>query len=343
MSYRYIGNKTRLLPWLMPVIQSVVQPGAIVADLMCGTASVSEALRFAGYRVVASDVMTFAAHHARVRLTMDDAPRFHRLGLGSYVDVLTALHALEPISGYMMREYSPAGRPGGGDPARAYLSPCNAGKLDAIRERINAWQEQDLLTADESALLRHDLVLAVNRVANIAGTYGHYRSQWSKGSLRPLTLKPTRFPQGYRTDHIVQQGYAEELAPTLAADLCYLDPPYMKRQYAANYHLLETVARGDEPPAIGMSGLRPWRDQYSNCCSKLRIRQAFAGIIQEMDCRQFLVSYNEDGLLHLEELRNFLLEFGSVTVKEYSYPRFRSNNSSLGATVKEFVLHLTKG
>ncbi len=33
------------------------------------------------------------------------------------------------------------------------------------------------------------------------------------------------------------------------AYLCYVDPPYMKRQYAANYHLLETIAKGDNPVA----------------------------------------------------------------------------------------------
>ncbi|MCZ5120468.1 DNA adenine methylase [Escherichia coli] len=36
----------------------------------------------------------------------------------------------------------------------------------------------------------------------------------------------------------------------IQCDLCYIDPPYMKRQYAANYHILETLARGDEPEAM---------------------------------------------------------------------------------------------
>ena len=59
--------------------------------------------------------------------------------------------------------------------------------------------------------------------------------------------------------HKVFREYAEEVAHKITCDLCYIDPPYMKRQYAANYHLLETLAREDEPEAIGVSGLRPWR------------------------------------------------------------------------------------
>ena len=41
-------------------------------------------------------------------------------------------------------------------------------------------------------------------------------------------------------------------------DTVYLDPPYTKRQYAAYYHVLETLAYGDEPEVSGVTGLRPW-------------------------------------------------------------------------------------
>jgi adenine-specific DNA-methyltransferase len=342
MAYRYIGNKTRLLPLLMPVFQSLVSPGATVADLMCGTGAVSESLRRAGYRVVASDVMTYAAHHARVRLNLDAPPPFAGLGGKPYEEVLDELEALEGVRGYIYREYSPSGDPEQGFPPRGYFSTGNSMRLDAILQRLSLWERQGRLTHDERALLRHDIVMAANRVANIAGTYGHFRSKWCNGSLSPLALEPTQFTAGYSTDHVVTQGYAEELAPRLEADLCYLDPPYMKRQYAANYHMLETLARGDEPPAIGVSGLRPWRDQYSNFCSKVRVREAFSQIIQGMDCPQFLISYSEDGLLTLDELVEHLSRFGRVEVRRLMHTRFRSNRSRLGTRITEYLFHLAK-
>lgn len=342
MSYRYIGNKSRLISKLMPIIAEIAPPGSTVADLMCGTASVSEALRVAGYHVIASDIMTFAAQHARVRLTMDMAPVFAGLCNRPYVDVLRELQNLKPVSGYMVREYSPGGKPAGGQPPRGYFTDENAGKIDAINKQINEWNEQGLLSDNEWSLLRHDLVLATNRVANIAGTYGHFRSKWSNGSLSPLTLEPTQFIFGYGTNHRILQGPAEEVGPQISASLCYLDPPYMKRQYAANYHLVETIARGDEPPAIGVSGLRPWRDQYSDFCSKVKIRNAFSRIICGMDCPQFLISYSEDGLLSRDDLEKLLSEYGRVRCIEISHQRFRSNNSPLGRIVTEYLFHLTK-
>ena len=279
-------------------ITSVVQPGEVVADLMCGTASVSAALRESGFKVITSDLMTFAAQHARVRLTLDSPPPFARLG-GSYLGVLDRLQALKPIQGLMVREYSPAGQPAAGCEPRMYLSEQNAGIIDAINAQLNEWRGDGALAPEEHDLLRHDLVLATNRDANIADTYGHFRSKWSNGSRSKLILSPAEFVWGFSCDHVIMQGPAEVVSKDLVADLCYLDPPYMKRQYAANYHLIETIARGDAPEAIGVSGLRPWRDQYSDFCSKVRIRDAFSKIILGMNCPKFLISYSEDGLLEI--------------------------------------------
>jgi len=342
MSYRYIGNKTRVLSRLLEEIRSLVKCKGTVADLMCGTAAVSEALKCADYRVVASDLMTFAYCHAWVRLRLDSPPRFQKCPGKSYLAVLQFLNSLSEKPGYYYREYAPGGQPENGVAPRQYLSDANAAKLDAIAAQIREWRNNGCLDADELNLLRHDLVLAVNKVANIAGTYGHFRSSWSNGSLRPLALNDSTFLLGPRTDHLVFQGPAEQVAAKVECDLCYLDPPYMKRQYAANYHLIETVARLDEPEAIGVSGLRPWRDQYSDFCSKIKIWGAFGGIFSRIKCDRFLVSYSEDGLIPKDQLIDFFSKFGKVTVKSFSNSRFRSNDSPLGSNVEEYLFYIKR-
>jgi adenine-specific DNA-methyltransferase len=344
MAYRYIGNKTRLLPWLLGIIARETPREGTVADLMCGTASVSAALRGRGYRVIASDLMTFSVHHARVRLKLSRTPPMSRLGLGSYPEVLEALNALPPTDGFFVEEYSPAGAPAEGCKPRQYLTAENAGHLDSILALLAAFEAEESASENAFSLLRHDLVLAVNRVANIAGTYGHYWSKWTKSAHTPLRLQPSPLTAEGRTDHVVTQGRAEDVAPSVSADLCYLDPPYTKRQYAANYHLIETVARGDRPDAIGVSGLRPWRDQYSDFCSKVRLRDAFRAVFEGVEAPKFVVSYSEDGLLSLEDMLEFLAEFGFVVCEQIVFPRFRSNQSELPQHLTEyaFVLDTTR-
>lgn len=339
--YRYMGNKTRLAPWLVEQVGKFTAKGGVVADPMCGTASVSEALRAAGYRVIASDIMTYAVHHARVRLLLNGPPPFSGLAR-NYFDVLGFLNDLAPVHGVYFREFSPDGNPLSGTESRKYLTSANAGRLDAISRQISVWSVGGMISELENSLLRHDLILAVNRVANIAGTYGHYRSSWSKSSLGHLLLSPSKFLWGYRTDHVILKGAAEDIAESIVADVCYIDPPYMKRQYAANYHLIETIARGDEPEAIGVSGLRPWRDQYSVFCTRTRIQEAFIRLIESAQCPVFLISYSSDGLLKEGELLELFSSLGEVSIEKKLFPRFRSNDSPLGSHVEEYLITLLK-
>lgn len=340
MSYRYLGNKTKLISTLLPYIKKYTNEGDTVVDLMCGTASVSEMLRTEGYKVISCDLMTYATQHAKVRLLANEEPTFNKLNLGSYEDILQYLMLLKPIEGMFYKEYSPDGMPDNGVKPRLYFTSNNAKQIDAINYQINLWKQKQLLNDIEETFLRHDLVLATNRIANIAGTYGHFRSKWNKSALAEIKLKKAEFISGYDTNHIVLHGEAEKLANEITADLCYIDPPYMKRQYAANYHILETIARGDEPEAIGVSGLRPWRDQYSNFCSKRKIRDSFAEIFTNMNCQQYLISYSEDGLLTKEELVSFFSGYGSVEFYEINYQRFRSNNSKLSKNMKEYLFYI---
>jgi adenine-specific DNA-methyltransferase len=105
---------------------------------------------------------------------------------------------------------------------------------------------------------------------------------------------------------------------------------------------LETLAREDEPEAIGESGLRPWRDQYSNFCSKVRIRNAFDLIIRNINCRDIFISYSEDGLLPIDDLMAFLRQYGNVELNKIKYKRFRSNNSKKELELTEYLIYLNK-
>ncbi|MEK4863925.1 MULTISPECIES: DNA adenine methylase [Bacillus] len=354
--HRYIGNKTKIVNEILYDVEKLIGQSGTVVDLMCGTASVSKALNSQGYSVIAVDLMTHASFHATVELLIDGIPDFS--GLKStlafsetednecrYLKVLKYLNELEPKEGYFFREFSPEGKPKNYPEPRKYFTADNAKKLDAIIDVLNTWRDKNFITNLENALLRHDLILSVNPIANISGTYGHFHAKPVKRSLDPLIIEShldiDLFSEmNSSKNHKVYRGYAEEISKDLTADLCYIDPPYMKRQYAANYHILETIARGDNPEAIGASGLRPWRDQYSNFCSKVKIRDSFRQIFNNMKCKTFLISYSEDGLLTLNELKELFEEFGVVEVRSFSHKRFRSNNSSLGNELSEYLISL---
>lgn len=337
MSYRYLGNKTRLADWIVGEIARVLPAGSSIADPMCGTASVSMALARAGYSVTAADALTFPVVHARTRLLAKDTPTF--TALGGYNKALDWMRAAAPVEGYFFREFGESGAPANGRSPRLYFSATNAAHIDGIRDAIRKLAAVGALTEVEHSVLLHHLILATNKVANISGTYGYFRRSLSGPALRPLSFEPLEFE---RTpgNHTVLHGPVEELAASLSVDAVYLDPPYTKRQYAGNYHVLETLAREDEPVAAGDGGLRPWSDQASDFCYRRSAGQAFRETLKRLDVPHVFISYSEDGQVGEDELASILCDFGTVTLHEQPHIRYRSNDRVKDGSVLERLYHV---
>jgi len=358
MGYRYIGSKSKIVNEIVDKISEIVPSKSTVTDLMCGTASISSALRLRDYNVIANDLMTYSYHHAITALKFYKYPTFNNVtqfinkyfkqekldlfNLTPYEKFINALSNVEPIKGYFWNELSLEGSPNNTDKPRNYFSSTNAAKIDGIRKAIKELYSGNCITDHEYSLIQHDVLLAANDIANIAGTYGHHLAKLSGRAKDDIKLSTSNLILKRDTGkHKVYKGYAEKIAKKINCDLCYIDPPYMKRQYAANYHVLETLARGDEPEAIGVSGLRPWRDQYSNFCTKTKIRDSFREIFNNMKCPKYLISYSEDGLLTIEDFIELLTPYGDVYIDEFEHARFRSNNSKLGQKLTEYLICLS--
>lgn len=337
MSYRYLGNKTRLLDWIVPRILERARPGALVADPMCGTASVARALAASGLSLSMSDALSFPIVHADATVVAKQAPAFS--SLEGYFEAVAELNELPGEAGYFSREFGADGAPASGRSPRLYFSAENAARIDAIRHRIAGWAATGAVDALERSVLVQSLLLATNRVANIAGTYGYFRSVLSTEALRPLRLEALEFVDTPGR-HVATRRTAAAALTGTGFDAVYLDPPYTKRQYAGNYHILETIARGDEPEAAGDGGLRPWQEESSDFCSKVRAPGAFEELVRLVDADSLFVSYSTDGLVPTDVLVDILSARGPVTVHEREFPRYRSNSRGQAGDVRELLLEV---
>ena len=326
----YLGSKATDADWIASYVSSVLSsPGARVADVFSGTGVVSAALKARGLSVVANDHLQWASCAARAVLLNGRPPTFDGLDVSAggldvdqYDTVLRYLNRLSPIDGFMPREYSPAG------PAkRRYLTAENAGRIVAIRQQISVWNP--LLTAAESSLLISDLIVSASAVSNTAGTYGSYLKRWKKSALSPLQLQRSSFTRGCTTaSHEVYCTDANQLVRGLEVAAVYADPPYTKRQYAAYYHVLETIAAWDEPMITGSTGLRPWRHLSSPYCLRQHAPGALEDLVSNSCGRHFFLSYNDDGQIRHAEILGILDAYGAVAVREYKRRRYRSNGNN---------------
>lgn len=324
----FLGSKREMSPAIVQQIAQYAAAGATVADLFCGTASVSLALRHFGYRVVANDHLALCTTFAEALLLNDGTPAFSaaaatvgRAG-GGYLGLLHHLNALEGSPGFIHRTYSPASIAYSGI-ERRYFTEENAARIDAIRAEIAALEPT--LSRGERSLLLADLLRAASAVSNTAGTFGCFLKSWKKRALEPIVVRPTTSLASGPSHNEVTCDDALRIAPNITADAAYADPPYTKRQYAAYYHVLETIARADEPVVTGRTGLRHWQEQQSEFCYKRRAAAALDRLVARVRCRYFFLSYSDDGHLSDGEIRSILGRFGHVSMSERAHRRYRSS------------------
>ena len=356
---RYLGNKRHLLGDIEAAARSLGFTKGTVCDLFAGSARVGRHFRALGSKVVATDLMHSSYVLQQAHLELDGPPSFDTLlrevetpeplgddSIGHALPadpeswlptrrVLAHLLALPPREGLLTRQYSPAG-----SMDRRYLRPENAAQADAILATLREWREREWIASPEFALLLATTIDAVDRVANISGTYGAFLKKWQANAEQPLRLKLPALVEGpvgeaHRED-------ALEWIGGVTADLLYMDPPYNQRQYPANYHLLEVIARIPTEPDLssfedsiyGKTGLVPWRDKASVLCSRrgTECRDAFWEILRRTTIPRVVVSYSEEGIISRDEFEEMLAEYAGVSrarlghvLTEIPYKRFRSD------------------
>jgi adenine-specific DNA-methyltransferase len=324
---RYIGNKTKLVPFILRTLARLgIAPGA-AHDAFAGTASVGRALKEAGWRVASSDIMTYsyvlqrayvvASRPPALESLLDgDAELRRALGTPHFRDRAASSGAVPGTTewtlagvgawlaegvgterGFVSGHFAPAG-------GRMYFTEENAGRIDAARRRLHEWRAAGLLDDDTFHVLLAALIEGADRVANTAGVYAAYIKRWQSNARRPLSVEPVMpQPGAGSTAHI---GDATELSRTLGAiDLLYVDPPYNNRQYASYYHVPELIARGwfEGTPALrGTAGLLAEGAPWSDWCFSRRVGARLRELLETTGARHALVSYNSEGHLSHRDL-----------------------------------------
>jgi adenine-specific DNA-methyltransferase len=333
---RYIGSKARVVDEILDIIGPPGPEDGFFVDAFAGTGVVGSAAADRGWAVRINDVLSSSVAISVARLVSAADVPFSVFG--GYGDAIKMLDSAPAEDGFFAREYSSAG-----PRSRMYFTAENARRIDGIRSRLNEWTETGQINADERALLVADLIGATNRIANIAGTYGCFLTHWTTGATRAFELNGREL----RPERVRHEAFSRDVidVPMAPDDVAYFDPPYTKRQYAAYYHINETLACGDEPVVLGKTGLRPWRDKASDYCYKRRALDALHMLIASTEARRVFLSYSNEGHVDLDELLLRLTPLGHVELHEIAtIGRYRPNQaaSDAGDEVVEFLLELQK-
>lgn len=334
---RYYGGKEKLLEFIESEVRNLELPKTpVFCDLFSGTAVVGRHFKKCGFNVITNDYLHFAKCLATARVKLSVAPKFE----GISVDPFEYLNEMEPKSGFFSSSYSPDG-----PELRQYFSSLNARRIQAIREQIHLWHTAAQISNDEHDFLITALLEAMNRTSNVSGTYAAYLKTWDPRALKDLRLEIPKVTPGHGT-YEVHNSDAVELAGKIKSDVLYLDPPYNSRQYSSNYFLLDVVSTGwfEEVPEVrGITGMRDNSRFKSDFCSKKHAPEALGEIINSANSRYIVLSYNNEGIISLDQIVTILERHGGLKISQLPHRRYKAiNHDPNQKTTTEYLFVLEK-
>ncbi len=311
----YIGSKNKLNAFIRHNVESIAGrdlSDKIFCDLFAGTGIVGRNFKTKVKKVISNDFEYYS-----YVLNKNYIENHSQIEAGKAL--INELQEVQPISGFIFKNYSK-----GGQGERQYFSDENARKIDGIRLTIETWKKKGEIDDNTYYFLLASLLESADKVANTASIYGAYLKNLKKSAQKPLNLEGAYFELNDNT-HEVYNTDSNKLIKEIEGDILYLDPPYNARQYGANYHLLNTIALYDEFTPKGKTGLRTYNK--SEYCSRNNAFKAFENLIENAAFQYIFLSYNNEGLMSLEQIEKSMSKYGSYQLASTDYQRFKADKT----------------
>lgn len=272
---RYLGSKTRLLPFIEDIIQQNCPECSSLFDVFGGTGVVGDYFNDR-YKIIENDFLysNYLCFEAFLGSKKVDLKKIEKL----IADLNTLKSSAE---NYYSKNF-----------ADTYLSKENMRKVGSIRDEIDRLCESEAINFREKAVLITALLYAIDHIANTVGHYDAYRKGASLD--KELVLKPLDIAENNNKGNEIYNTDSNILAESVKADIAYIDPPYNSRQYADAYHFLENVARNEKPKVEGVARKMDRSGLKSRFNTK-SAPKAFEELVQSLNVRYILVSYNNIG------------------------------------------------
>lgn len=309
----YIGSKYSLISFIQDTISQVTNyqnnNGLIFCDLFAGTGIVGATYRKNGWKVISNDIQYYS--YILNKHYIENSPPID-------ISLIEELNGLDGIDGFIYNNYCQ-----GSGSGRNYFTDYNGRKCDAIRTYLQKLYDTKQISEPEYIFYLASLINSIDKYANTASVYSAFLKHIKKSAERKFILEPLQIVDGIKG--MVYNKDANELCREIKGDVLYLDPPYNNRQYYSNYHILETIARYDNPELYGITGLRKNDNLKSKFCSKRTVEETFDDLIKNSNFKYVFLSYNNEGLMSLDTIKEIMSKYGEYGFYIQQYKRFKAD------------------
>ena len=355
----YIGNKRKLLDLIHQAIKLTnIEDGTFV-DLFSGSTVVSRFAKKLGFRVLSNDWEPYSEQIAMGTVVLNKIPKFENFG-GSK-KVFEILNNAVPVEDYVTKHLCPTDDQNlNHEKDRLFFMRKNGMKIDAMRELISKWIEEEKITEMEFSYLMASFMYSASYVSNTSGLFKGFHRGWggSNGTAQyricsDIILRPPLLFNNEKENISTREdaGILVKKLPGILGDIpdiIYLDPPYNQHPYGSNYHVLNSITLWDKPnfPEKITRGTKSairldWRTERKSAYnSRLKAVQEFKTLIEDISSKFILTSYSTEGNIPLEEMMKILGAKGSLNVVKREYVRYRVSPTRLSSKPRnvEFVV-----
>ena len=328
----YIGSKHTLFKTILGICQQNITNMYELSfmDLFAGTGTVGFNMQKHFKSCDANDLETYSyiINYALLKCNYSE----------KLADLIKVCTELEGQEGLIYRNYSEMETC-----ERMFFINDNAKKADAIRQFIEyCYKETKCIDIAEYYFLLASLLVSIDKVANTTCVYGAYLKKYKGAALKAMAFTPIHT----KTDiNIDKNNVYNRLAESFTAvesdfteyDVIYLDPPYNQRQYAGNYSPLNYIAKYDE--ALVLKGKTGLIENYnkSSFCKKGDVVETFTALITGLRCKYLIISYNNEGLVSMEEFKKIIMKKGFVKLYKIQYNKFKAQKTVTEQYVEEYL------
>ena len=338
MSFNYIGSKKSLINFLdIPISKLISDNNIVMLDGFAGTGIVGSSFhnKYNNINIVANDLeyYSFVINYSLLCVPYTDKIKDIINNINIKLEKPKKIKNYDLIS----LNYTPLG-----NDKRMFWTEENGILCDYYKYLIDKLLIKNTINKSEYLFLLASLLSAMDKVANTASVYGAYLKSYKSSAKEKLKIIPihTNLLLYYSGNKVFNNDINSDIILNQTYDIAYLDPPYNQRQYSANYHPLNFIAKYDNSIEIyGKTGLIK-NSNKSKYSQKSGAFEMLKDLIINLKTKHILLSYNNEGIIDFNKIKELLLSRGKVILYKKEYKKFKSNENQENENVYEYLFHL---
>jgi len=341
----YIGNKRRLLPFLHTEFQKIKRDlgkeKLIVLDGFAGSGAVARLLKAYSSELYVNDFEDYTETLNKAYLSNRSSLDLELLK--EQIDWLNKNKLAQTKRiGFIEKNYAPENDQEIKSGERVFYTNQNAKIIDNIRRLINKIPEKYQIYCLASLLVKasiHTNTSGVFKGFHKKNGVGHFGGQGENALeriKREITLEMPIFSEFEALVKVSKQDTNEFVKdPSLPQfDLAYFDPPYNQHPYGSNYFMLNIINGGKSCEIqSGVSGIaKDWRKSAYN--KRKEAERAMDELLANTNAKIIAISYNNEGIIPIENFKDILSKHGTWTLSEQAYNTYRGSRNLRNRDIK---------